>query len=662
MQQAPPIDNELLEKSSREFRKSMEDFLGISVEYIRYLQKKTSTSSTTGGGGSGSRGPRSKNPTEATGGFPNFGLGPFPFIRKGRRGPLRRKLARRLNRSARNSNTSKATRQRYARRFGNQAARNRFQGNVRFNNRGAAPQTGQGFTKPTKPILPKGKVPSVKGVRGGPGPLAILFAGLEFGGRKLEGQSNLQAGVGTAASTAGGMAGFAAGAKGGALAGAAIGAMFGGVGAVPGAAIGGFIGGLLGGFGGSALAGGIADKATGVGSEPKFAEGTTVTAPTRALVGEAGPELVLPFGKIGAALAAVYREGGSLILGSTLALLNALPGNPAVAKIKSDVTSLGGVFGIGDVPSVKKISVDKLKKIPDADEFDITKQTVSADVTTLTDTTIADAAVVKSDFFTNENVQLNGNINEESTREGYEINDGEFVLTSTMGNRTFALSPGMHMGIDLAGPEGSPLYAFMSGKVLAKGWDGGYGNYVVWQSSDGIEHLYGHLVEPAPVEVGQEVSAGTVVGLMGNTGKSDGPHLHWETSTEVGHTGRPKNSVLSRFNPLSKYSLGAPVGREIPPAEPTEEDGKGGGRAGKTVSRLRGGFKKGIEPPVVSTTAKTVRETPVTQQKKVKVAKVPVVIPVPSPPQIIPVPVEVVKEVNTKRTLVIDVFGKGVVS
>ena len=80
------------------------------------------------------------------------------------------------------------------------------------------------------------------------------------------------------------------------------------------------------------------------------------------------------------------------------------------------------------------------------------------------------------------------------------------------------------------------------------------------------------------------------------------------------------------------------------------------------MSRLRGGFKKGIEPPVVSTTAKTVRETPVTQQKKVKVAKVPVVIPVPSPPQRIPVPVEVVKEVNTKRTLVIDVFGKGVVS
>ena len=123
MQEAPPIDNELLEKSSREFRKSMEDFLGISVEYIGYLQKKNSTNPNTGGGGSGPSGPRAKDPTEGGGAFPNFGLGPFPFIRKGRRGPLRRKLARRLNRSARNANTSKATRQRYARRFGNQATR-----------------------------------------------------------------------------------------------------------------------------------------------------------------------------------------------------------------------------------------------------------------------------------------------------------------------------------------------------------------------------------------------------------------------------------------------------------------------------------------------------------------------------------------------------------
>ena len=87
------------------------------------------------------------------------------------------------------------------------------------------------------------------------GPLNIAFAGLDFMGRKGEGQSNLQAGVGAAGGALGGLAG----AEAGAAAGAAIGALFGGVGAVPGA----IIGGLIGGFGGGQLGGNLADKFTG---------------------------------------------------------------------------------------------------------------------------------------------------------------------------------------------------------------------------------------------------------------------------------------------------------------------------------------------------------------------------------------------------------------
>jgi len=87
------------------------------------------------------------------------------------------------------------------------------------------------------------------------GPLNIAFAGLDFMGRKGEGQSNLQAGVGAAGGALGGLAG----AEAGAAAGAAIGALFGGVGAVPGA----IIGGLIGGFGGGQLGGNLADKLTG---------------------------------------------------------------------------------------------------------------------------------------------------------------------------------------------------------------------------------------------------------------------------------------------------------------------------------------------------------------------------------------------------------------
>jgi len=105
---------------------------------------------------------------------------------------------------------------------------------------------------------------ALSGLSKAAGPIGtVIGAGFEFAGRKSEGQSNLQAGVGTGSSVAGALAGGAAGAKGGALAGAAIGALFGGVGAVPGAAIGGFIGGIAGAIGGGWLAGKAADKVTG---------------------------------------------------------------------------------------------------------------------------------------------------------------------------------------------------------------------------------------------------------------------------------------------------------------------------------------------------------------------------------------------------------------
>ena len=109
-----------------------------------------------------------------------------------------------------------------------------------------------------KVSLPKVKLPSMKG---GPGPLSLLFAGLEFGGRKLQGQTNLQAGVGAGASAAGGSAGFAAGAK----AGAFVGTFFGpGIGTAIGAGIGGLLGGMI----GANLAGGAADMVTGA-NKPK---------------------------------------------------------------------------------------------------------------------------------------------------------------------------------------------------------------------------------------------------------------------------------------------------------------------------------------------------------------------------------------------------------
>ena len=139
---------------------------------------------------------------------------------------------------------SRRAQQRYRRRFGNRAANRRF---------GRLPQFGRG----------RGiRVPRVGGA------LGVAMAGLEYGGRVSEGQTQTQAITGTAASTAGGIAGGIGGAKGGAAIGALIGSIVPGAGTAIGAAIGGLIGGIAGGMAGSSLAGGAADKLTGV-NQPK---------------------------------------------------------------------------------------------------------------------------------------------------------------------------------------------------------------------------------------------------------------------------------------------------------------------------------------------------------------------------------------------------------
>jgi murein DD-endopeptidase MepM/ murein hydrolase activator NlpD len=85
----------------------------------------------------------------------------------------------------------------------------------------------------------------------------------------------------------------------------------------------------------------------------------------------------------------------------------------------------------------------------------------------------------------------------------------------------------MHSGIDVAAPTGTPIYSCWPGRVLVAGWQGGYGNTVVVDHGGGRATLYGHQSAIA-VSVGQTVGAGELVGYVGSTGNSTGPHLHFE--------------------------------------------------------------------------------------------------------------------------------------
>lgn len=86
-----------------------------------------------------------------------------------------------------------------------------------------------------------------------------------------------------------------------------------------------------------------------------------------------------------------------------------------------------------------------------------------------------------------------------------------------------------HQGVDLALKTGEPIYATFSGRVRISQYNrGGYGNLVVIRHDNGLETYYGHLSERM-VEPNQWVEAGQVIGLGGSTGRSTGPHLHFET-------------------------------------------------------------------------------------------------------------------------------------
>ncbi len=90
------------------------------------------------------------------------------------------------------------------------------------------------------------------------------------------------------------------------------------------------------------------------------------------------------------------------------------------------------------------------------------------------------------------------------------------------GNRRF------HAGQDLAAPSGTPIVAVANGRVVLANWHGGYGKAVIIEHNGRLQTLYGHMSEVF-VQEGQEIKQGTVIGQVGSTGASSGPHLHFET-------------------------------------------------------------------------------------------------------------------------------------
>lgn len=108
----------------------------------------------------------------------------------------------------------------------------------------------------------------------------------------------------------------------------------------------------------------------------------------------------------------------------------------------------------------------------------------------------------------------------------------EGVLTSRFGPRNHPIlkTVRLHAGVDWAAPTGTPVRAAAAGRIVRRGKAGGYGNLVAIAHEGGLETRYAHLHKFAPGQaVGDVVQAGQVIGQVGTTGRSTGPHLHFET-------------------------------------------------------------------------------------------------------------------------------------
>ena len=107
---------------------------------------------------------------------------------------------------------------------------------------------------------------------------------------------------------------------------------------------------------------------------------------------------------------------------------------------------------------------------------------------------------------------------------------GEVEFTSGFGVRSdpFLGRPAMHTGLDFRAASGDPVRATANGKVVSAGWAGGYGRMIEIDHGNGLSTRYGHLSEIG-VKVGDPIKIGQVIGEVGSTGRSTGPHLHYET-------------------------------------------------------------------------------------------------------------------------------------
>lgn len=126
----------------------------------------------------------------------------------------------------------------------------------------------------------------------------------------------------------------------------------------------------------------------------------------------------------------------------------------------------------------------------------------------------------------------------------FPLSDG--VVTSLYGKRKspFTQRVHFHHGIDIAAPHGTEVYASLQGTVEELGYNSILGNYLVLSHSNDFRTIYGHL-EKILVKKGTDIGTGTIIGVVGSSGLSTGPHLHFEIR-RAGESWNPSEMLPAR--------------------------------------------------------------------------------------------------------------------
>lgn len=135
--------------------------------------------------------------------------------------------------------------------------------------------------------------------------------------------------------------------------------------------------------------------------------------------------------------------------------------------------------------------------------------------------------------------------------------------------------PRAHNGADYVAQKGTPVLATADGQILTAGYQRGYGKLVVIRHPDGYKTFYGHLSKIAKeMRKGSDVTQGQIIGFVGSTGLSTGPHLHYETRV----SDRPVNPLKVQI----------PNGRSVPEARIIAQAKAGGETGGPLIIERRG--------------------------------------------------------------------------